>query len=423
MVSLFCRFVTEASTSLSAASHVLRMLFPVRDGAQAIPHATTGRQWLLRVGLFKLERPKAVADDWVWLIDHLMELGTCRCLMIIGVRLSELPAVGSCLELRHLEPIAILPVDQSNQEIVAEQLDAQVVKTGVPRAILSDAGSDLLSGERRFQERHPQTVLLSDIAHYGARLLKHRLEKNDRWQEFCQQASQTKCLTGQTEWGFLTPPNQRSKSRFMNLERLLSWAETTLTLLERQPPEVLKDLAPERLNEKFGWLCGFRSELAQWSSWHRLTETAIDLVRREGYSATTASLLESRLHPLIRNEAGERLKSELVEFVAEQSSQVGEGERFPGSTEILESSFGKLKSLQGDHQKGGFTHLILSYAALLGKTTPELMAEALKRIPIKRMRRWCAQHLGMTLQSRRTTAHRVAAALGAQENLEEPPPP
>lgn len=421
MAFLFWGLVTEASTSLSGASKVLRFLFA--DGPEASPHATTGRQWLMRVGLFKLERPKTMAGDWVWLIDHLTELGTCKCLMITGVRLSDLPAAGSCLQLIHLEPIAILPVDHSNQEIVDQQLEAQVAQTGVPYAILSDEGSDLLSGERRFCERHPETILLSDIAHYCARLLKRRLENDERWKEFCQHAAQSKCQTGQTELGFLTSPNQRSKARFMNLGQLLSWAKTTLTLLDHEPAEVLRDTTPQRMNDKFGWLRGFRDELTQWSEWQRLTETAIDVVRREGYSATTGALLESRLRPLATSEAGERLQSELLEFVAEQSSQAQAGERLPGSSEILESSFGKFKSLRGEDQKGGFTQLVLGYAALLGKTTPTLIGRALEKIPIKCVQHWCREHLGRTLQSKRTTAHRVAATLQAQENLEEFLPP
>lgn len=377
----------------------------------------------MRVGLFKLEHPKTIADDWVWLIDHVTELGTCKCLMITGVRLSELPAAGTCLQLTDLEPIAILPVDRSNQEIVDQQLEAQVTKTGVPCAILSDAGSDLLSGERRFSERHPETMLLSDIAHYGARLLKRRLENNERWTEFCQQAARTKGQTGQTELGFLTPPNQRSKARFMNLGPLLAWAEDTLTLLDHEPAEVFHHIAPQRMNDKFGWLRGFRAELTQWSEWQRLTETAIDVVRRQGYAASTVSLLESRLRPVVSSAAGERLQSELLEFVAEQSSQAPGGKRLPGSSEILESSFGKFKSLQGEHQRGGFTQLVLSYAALLGKTTPTLIGQALEKIPIKRIRHWCREHLGPTLQSQRTAARRRAATLQAQENPEESLPP
>ena len=36
----------------------------------AAPHWTSGRMWLLRVGLFKLTRPKPVSDDWIWFADH-----------------------------------------------------------------------------------------------------------------------------------------------------------------------------------------------------------------------------------------------------------------------------------------------------------------------------------------------------------------
>ena len=420
IVSLFCRFAIEASVSLSAASAVLAIVFPERDRRNEIPHPTTGRTWLLRLGLFKLQRGKTIAGDWAWLVDHVVELGTCKCLIIVGVRLSQLSAPGSALQLKDLEPIAILPVDRSNQGIVYRQLEAQVEKTGVPCAILSDEGSDLLGGERQFCQAHPETILLSDIAHYAARLLKRRLEKNERWKEFYQQAARTKCATGQTELAFLTSPNQRSKARFMNLGPLLSWAEKTLAILDQRPAEALETVTPERLIEKFGWLCGFRPELAQWSQWHRLSKTAIELVRNQGYSAGTPAMLQSRLRPLVGSESGDQLCSELVDFVTEQSSRAKEGQRLPGSTEILESSFGKLKSLQGDHQKGGFTQLVLSYAALLGETTNSLIGQALEQVPVKRVSQWCRDHLGRTIQSQRITAHRAVAQHPAQENPEEP---
>ena len=420
IISLFCRFVIEASVSLAAASSVLGIVFPDRDRHGEIPRPTTGGTWLLRLGLFKLQCPKTIADDWVWLVDHVVELGTCKCLMITGVRLSQLPVAGSCLELRDLEPIAALPVDQSNREIVHQQLEAQPEKTGVPRAILSDAGSDLLGGERQSCQSHPETTLLSDIAHYAARLLKRRMESDDRWKELCRQAAQAKCGTGRTELAFLTPPNQRSKARFMNLGPLLSWAEKMLVILDQQPTDVLGPITPERLNEKFGWLRAFRCKLVEWSQWQTLSERAIEVVRSEGYSAETSTILESHLRPLVRGESGDRLRLELASFVTEQSSRAKEGERLPGSTEILESSFGKLKSLRGDHQKGGFTHLLLCHAASLGETTNTLIGQALEQVPIKRVWHWCRENLGATLQSQRTTAHRAVAHYQAQENPGEP---
>ena len=392
---------------------MLATAFPDRQAAGEIPHPTTGRGWLLRLGLFQLQRPKDCADDWVWLLDHVVQNGTLKCLMIVGVRLSRLPAVGTCLTLEDLEPLAILPVERSTQEVVFEQLQAQAALSGVPCAVLSDEGSDLLGGKRRFCEIHPETRQLSDIAHFAARRLKQRLEQNERWQEFTRQASLTKSATGQTELAFLAPPSQRSKARFMNLGPLLAWSRKTLVVLEKRPPEVLVFCTPERLEEKFGWLREFHTELTLWSEWQTICETVIDNVRRNGYHAGTAARWESpqsepRRSPPTSSPEGAFLRSELVAFVTQQSSQARPGERLPGSTEILESSFGRLKRLEGDHHKGGFTSLVLSHAALLGRTTTELIGQALEQVPLKHVWHWCREHLGTTLQSQRTiTTHAV----------------
>src|SRR5262249_44903992 len=35
-----------------------------------VPHFTTVRFWLLRLGHYNLTRVKVQADDWIWIIDH-----------------------------------------------------------------------------------------------------------------------------------------------------------------------------------------------------------------------------------------------------------------------------------------------------------------------------------------------------------------
>lgn len=404
---------------MAGASAVLSVLWPELEAEGEIPHPTTGRAWLLRVGLYKLERPKAKAHDWVWLADHVIQIGTQKCLNIVGVRVGDLPPQGECLELKHLEPIAILPVTQSNQQIVHQQLEKKAKELGAPAAILTDEGSDLLGGVKRFCQSHPETSSLSDITHYGARLLRRRLEKNDRWKDFCSRAGQTKSQTGQTELAFLTPPAQRSKARFMNLGPLLSWADKTLAVLDKQPEAVLQHCTCERLEEKFGWLREYRQDLETWLEYESISQATFDVVRREGYFRGVTALVadESRGH--VKSELGEELQGELVAFVAVQSSVVAEGTRLPGSTEVLESSFGKLKSLEGDQQKGGFTQLVLSYAALLGETTTELIETAINQTPWKRVKTWCDAHLGATVQSQRVTAHRAVIPPKAQQKPEE----
>jgi hypothetical protein len=419
VVTFFCRFVLEARTSLAAASAVLAVVWPERAAEGEIPHPTTGRGWLLRLGLYKLQQAVAPADDWVWLADHVVQIGSEKCLMIAGLRLRDLPPAGHCLELKHLQPLAILPVKHSDQELVQQQLVALAVKTGAPRAIVSDEGGDLRGGIQRFQQSHPGTACLSDIAHYAARLLKRRLEKNSRWQAFGHQAGQTKFETAQTELGFLTPPRQRSKSRFLNLGPLLSWATKTLAVLDQRPAAVLQHCTVERLEVKFGWLRDYRGELTEWSEWQTLAEAAMERVRGDGYHAGVAEQLETDLRPLVHSASGGELCAELVAFVTQQSAAARVGERLPGSSEILESSFGKWKSLEGEHAKGGFTQLLLGYAALLGETTSELIGRALEATPMKHVSQWFREHLGVTLQAKRTVAYRSIQPRPAQQKLEE----
>ena len=63
-------------------------------------------------------RPKVIATDWVWLIDHSIQIGTCKILVILGIRLSDLPE-GRPLCHQDMEPIALVPMTSSTKQTVA----------------------------------------------------------------------------------------------------------------------------------------------------------------------------------------------------------------------------------------------------------------------------------------------------------------
>ncbi|MFL5243022.1 MAG: nitrilase-related carbon-nitrogen hydrolase, partial [Gemmataceae bacterium] len=62
-----------------------------------IPHWTTGRLWLLRLGHAVLTMALDKGDDWAWLMDHSVQIGQEKCLVILGIRLRDLPKPGQCL--------------------------------------------------------------------------------------------------------------------------------------------------------------------------------------------------------------------------------------------------------------------------------------------------------------------------------------
>ncbi len=150
---------------------IMSCFFPF---SASIPCWGSHRLWLLRVGYYKLTRPKEIADDWIWIVDLTIQAGSMKCLTVLGLRLCWLDATRKNKVLTHadVEPITLVPVEQSNGEIVYQQLEEAIEKTGVPRQIIADAGSDVKAGIRKFIEQHPETDYIYDVKHFTACLLE-----------------------------------------------------------------------------------------------------------------------------------------------------------------------------------------------------------------------------------------------------------
>jgi hypothetical protein len=392
-----------------------------------LPHWTTGRLWLLRWGLWQLQQAKELAQDWAWLIDHSVQIGQTKCLVIVGFRLKDLPAPGQSLRHRDLKLIALEPMDSSNQQQMQRQLESAAVMTGVPRVIVDDHGADLHGGVKLFQQEHGATLEIYDSKHKAACLLKGRLEKDETFKRFGSLVAAARCALQQTELAFLVPPGPKPKARFMNLGPMLNWAGKALAVL-RNPPAWLEECGRQRLREKLGALQEFELPLRQWGQWQRVVDLAVDRVGRWGHYAGSAVELHGELAGMLASELPQpgtrELAQELVSFVQEQSGQAAAGERLPGSTEVLESLFGRYKELEKQQCKGGFTSLLSGFGALVSGAASQPVREmidpirqALEGSRTRGVWDWCAQKLGTTLCSLRRQT--FAAALSAQHKRYE----
>jgi hypothetical protein len=405
---LFLRLVLQG-VSLRGVPRVLEVLSAALGLALPVAHWTTGRLWLLRLGHALLTMELDKSDDWAWLVDHSVQIGQEKCLAILGIRLRDLPEPGVCLQHTDLHLVALVPRKSWTRQEVDEQLEAASQRTGIPRVIVDDHGVDIAGGVSFFQERHPETLEIYDAKHKAACLLKSRLEKNSRWQELQQRIGQTRCAIQQTEMSFLVPPAPKPKARFMNLAPTLQWAENVLAVLRQPPTVVSEEVSPERLEEKLGWLREFEADVAEWSEWQQVVNVTVEFVNRQGIYRGVAKQLRTKLRRHREYPSSRYLARELLAFVAEQARRARPGERFPGSTEVLESCFGRFKQLEKQQARGGFTSLILAFGALLAETTTQAVAQAMKQSPTKAVLQWCKDHLGTTLFGRRQQAFAACA--------------
>ena len=389
--------VLRTGTRLKRAASVLALNWSWwADGGAAGTYYSV-RLWLLRLGLHQLNRPRELADDWMWIIDHTMQLGERKCLIIVGLRQSAWDAKDRCLSHEDVQLIDLQPVTTSTGEVVYQQLEAATAKTGVPRAIISDDGRDLHKGINQFLTAHAATVWLYDIKHKTACLLKHELESDSSWQAFVEAVNRFKQRVSVTALACLLPPQQRGKARYLNIDVLVDWAEKKLALLDR--PDVLAEsgLNAATVEEKLGWLREFATQVRRWREALAVIEIAEHYVRHEGIHPRAAEELSAAL-PQATSEPARRFRETLLQFIQQEARQAREKECLLGSSEVLESIIGKFKCVAGERGQHGLTGMVLSLGALVGQVTLGTVQAALAEVTNKKVWDWCHSHLGSTVQ-------------------------
>lgn len=399
--------VTSASASLRSASRIMDVLqnyfnLPMLN----TPSWHTGRLWLMRLGHYKLTSEKERADDWIWIVDHSIQLGDDKCLVILGIRICDLPEERA-LNYEDVEAIDLVPVKKSNGEIVYQQLEETTSKTGIPRAIVGDYGSDIKSGIEKFCEAHDETVYIYDVKHKMASLLKRDLSGEERWESFTTLATKAKQQIQQTGLAGLAPPNQRTKARYMNTEYLLEWGQNMLRLLY-QPDDIIKQKGFDvgKLKEKLGWLDDYKNDIEYWNAMLTMATLTENYVRKKGFYNGLDEVLSNKLDKQLKisNIALNQFRKDILKYVRHESSKARPNERLLGSSEIIESLFGKQKFIEKEQSKSGFTGLLLALPALVSKKTDDVIRKAMESTPVKKVHEWYRENIKISVQSSRKKA-------------------
>lgn len=369
--------------------------------ATSLLEASSVRWWLQRLGLFALREPLEKADDWVWIIDHSVQLGDTKVCVVLGLRLRQSPLPGRALRHEDMRTLAVLPVQSSTGEIVAAQLEQVASRTGIPRQIASDRGSDVKKGGEIFAAEHASVALLWDAAHHGACLLKRRVERDSRWSAFVARLGQTKASIQQTSDAHLLAPSLRSKARYMNLGPLLKWSRRVRQLLDRGAEG---GVASVRAEARYGWLREYCASLEEWSRCEATVRCGVVFFRMRGVYVGCAEELATELSLLASKDHDADLAQEWLDYARTSSASARPGERLVASTEVIESVFGKWKSLERQASRSGITSYVLSLGALVGRWPLSRIKTALESTPVKHVVGWIEENLPTTVQSQRRLA-------------------
>jgi len=372
------------------------------------PSPTTIKRWLQKVGYYKLKRPKAFADDWMVIIDASIQMGSQKCVLLLGCRQIDLPK-NRALILQDLEILSLRVVPNLTSKLITQELQSIKAIIGKIICVCCDQGADMLRGVKDFQLNSPETRLINDTAHRVANILEAVLEKNETWIKFRERVTHSRRKMQNSLVAGALAPSPRTKARYMNVDALIKWAADMLVLIDRGIST--PDLDIGELRKYLSWLVSFREDIFYWNRLISIGIVARDQVRMEGIHMKTPENFEDSISSIGIGRRELQFADKISLFLLKQSQGLMEGDRFLGSTEVLESLFGKLKFMEQEQTAFGFTSLVLAAAACVGSTNDKTISDAVVLIKQSAIDEWSANEIGRSIQSQRRAVRKMIVKL------------
>jgi len=434
-----------------------------------VPCFNSVRSWVFRLGLYVMQSKCERRDDWIFILDHTVELGQKKCLLILGIPEERLKAKGYTLQHQDVTLLGIDVVTRSTGEVVAAQLEKVAEKVGTPKQILSDHGSDIKKGVRLYRENRPTVIYTYDVTHKMAGLLKKELQEDEKWLNFLKECGKACTGLNQTNLYFLTPPRQRTKARYSNVTPQIQWAQKIIayqqrgdyteidpsftldqqtitavedefgysvalplrempnktyanrdtfieSLVEQAGSELVERIKPviypaadrgrRRFSEKLGWVADYKEELILYAQMVDLIGLVQEQVKQEGLNQASCQKFEENMAGISLLPRTQGLVEKISVYLRVEGEQILDEQTLLGTSDVIESVIGKYKYFSAGCPVQEVGKMILTIPVFTTQLTCELVKTAMESVQALDINKWSDKLLGRsTLSKRRTLSH------------------
>jgi hypothetical protein len=230
-------------------------------GINKIPCTQTIINWVTRLSIARIKNVSQLTTDtltndrfsngFICIIDVSIGLGIGKILTVLFLDANHHHHHKSPT-LKDVHCVGVVVADTWNGETIADFLQEIIAVMGRPVAYLKDGGSDLRKAARLLDERGQASLTIDDISHVVANLLKHEYQNHPQYSTFITACGKVSTKLKQTILACLAPPKVSTKARFMNIHRLVRWADKLLAHASNK--NVVQGTLLEKLHKSFDQL-------------------------------------------------------------------------------------------------------------------------------------------------------------------------
>jgi len=399
--TLCVSLVLQAIVSFRSVPRILE-LFRTRAllGLGWVPHFTSVINWTLRVGLGLLKQVEPIDTPWVAIIDHSIDIGTKKALVVLRVPLDALSRRGTAIQLEDCQCVGLRIAETVNGETVARHLQEIFMRSGTPAAITKDCDATLQKGVRLWMAEAQIVVpVIEDIGHVMAGALKAQFEHRSDYKRFTTLAAKAAKSLRQTELAFLIPPKLRSKGRFLSIGKLARWGEKMLGVLAVKG-RARKGSALAKLRAALPGFLALRAFVETFASTAVTVSQVMEALKNKGLDRSTHERCCQLAQQLPEHS---KVKQRLDAWLSRHIDIQSQLSSLPliVSSDIVESLFGNFKHILERSPQADMNRTALLIPALCGNPDTTTILNALARARHGDLVSWEQENIPYTMRKKR----------------------
>lgn len=344
--------------------------------------------WFKKIGYYRLTQAKEIAKDWILIIDESIQFGKEKLLVIYGIRESNLP-IDRAIRFTDLVPMLIKVNTNWNSENIKKEILAIKEKIGEIIYSVCDHGSDIKKALRLAGIKH-----IHDITHHAALILKKIYLNNEDFLGLTKAMAEMRSKKIQTSLAHICPPNQRSKSRFQNINVISRWGMNCLKLLKGKKSKERDELK---------WVKKYKNLIIELDSITKVLGEIFHTVKNKGLNESSINECKVILKKA-KGYNGKIFRTQMIEYFKICMITFSAKENLLCTSDIIESSFGKMKNIVSQNKMAGITDLSLCMSSFTCDLSDEFIKEALEKTTVENVNKWAADNIGVTLFKKRNLA-------------------
>lgn len=380
----------NTSVSFQALSKVLFTINLILKLSYKTPTHTTEINWVHKLGYYLITIEKEKADDWVIILDHSIQIGTEKIFLVYGIREKDIDFTRP-LMLKDLTPLIIEVKEKWDGLEVSKVLSKLNTKIGNIKYAVGDYGSNIKKGLELCGIDH-----IHDLTHKIALILEKIYKNNDQYQKLTKMMSIMRKKHYQSKYSIVIPPKQKSKSRYQNIGIISDWGKNVINLLEK--------LSSDKTNEiynKVAWVLEFKELIDELYTINQIVKNIEKLIKHNGFSKSTIKKCYTYFKNITLTVRHKIFKQKIKIYLESIKKYFQNATKLLGSSDIIESAFGKYKNYVSNNPMAGVTNLILTLAAFTSDLQTEEIENAMVSTPIRLIKDWTKENLGESLLSKR----------------------